>query len=156
MFAPLYTIVYLQLCLQRETNKQGNKDPNTEPVQDISVNMSDVNKDYQSSEVEDDDVDKSEDSSFDNIFVGTTNPVCINKTISKYLAQHGEQDMLAGNHVVLFVGKPGCGKTTLSYMLCYSCDSNLQVCYYSFFLYSCLIIGDNVLSSCNSILSLCN
>jgi hypothetical protein len=52
-----------------------------------------------------------------------------NTKIGNWFAHHGKEGMLLGNCVVLFVGKPGCGKTTLSYMMCYAYDSNIQVSY---------------------------
>jgi KaiC/GvpD/RAD55 family RecA-like ATPase len=49
--------------------------------------------------------------------------------ISDWLQQHGQKNLLSDNFVVFFVGKPGCGKTTLSYMLCYASDATIQVCF---------------------------
>ena len=50
-----------------------------------------------------------------------------NPEVERWLKQHGTAGMLEGFGVIIFVGMPGSGKTTLSYMLCHASDPNIKV-----------------------------
>ena len=50
-----------------------------------------------------------------------------NHLIVSWLKAHGTPNMLIGNMVALFVGDPGVGKTTISYMYTHARDTNLQL-----------------------------
>ena len=93
-------------------------------------NMTDENdsaSDCDISEAEDDDDSDEPEDSIEEVFCNTNEQDTSNEKIFQWLNLYGEPNLLASHQVVLFVGDPGCGKTTLSYMLCYASDGNLQV-----------------------------